>query len=91
MCGIGGVLGQPQPAVLNRINRLQNHRGPDEQSTWIDQQVGFAHTRLAILDVHGSQQPITAPNGSVLIVNGEIYNHEAIRTSNPNYPFTTAG
>lgn len=91
MCGIGGILGQPQPAVLNRINRLQNHRGPDEQSTWIDQQVGFAHTRLAILDVHGSQQPITAPNGSVLIVNGEIYNHEAIRTSNPNYPFTTAG
>lgn len=91
MCGIGGVLGQPQPAVLNRMNILQNHRGPDEQSTWVNQHVGFAHTRLAILDVDGSQQPITAPNGSVLVVNGEIYNHESIRQSNPHYRFSTAG
>ncbi len=91
MCGIGGVLGHPQPAVLNRMNHLQKHRGPDEQSTWVDHHVGFAHTRLAILDVDGSQQPISAPNGSVLIVNGEIYNHEVIRHSNPHYPFSTAG
>ena len=91
MCGIGGVLGHPQPAVLNRMNHLQKHRGPDEQSTWVDHHVGFAHTRLAILDVDGSQQPISAPNGSVLIVNGEIYNHEVIRHSYPHYPFSTAG
>ena len=91
MCGIGGVLGHPQPAVLSRINHLQKHRGPDEQSTWLGQQVGFAHTRLAIVDLNGSQQPLNGPNGSVLVVNGEIYNHETLRESHPNYPFKTAG
>ena len=29
MCGIGGMLGQPDRTVLSRMNRLMDHRGPD--------------------------------------------------------------
>jgi asparagine synthase (glutamine-hydrolysing) len=91
MCGIGGMLGNPDTAVAQRMNRLQVHRGPDGQNVWSNDHVAFAHTRLAIVDVHGSQQPIHGSNEHTLIVNGEIYNHLQLRSKLTNYPFTTSG
>ena len=91
MCGIGGMLGNPETAVVQRMNQLQVHRGPDGQNVWSNDHVAFAHTRLAIVDVHGSQQPIHGSNEHTLIVNGEIYNHRQLRSKLTNYPFTTSG
>ena len=91
MCGIAGVLGHPDAAVLQRMNRLQQHRGPDENDVWLDEDVGFAHARLSILDLQSSQQPMTGAEGSVVILNGEIYNHQALRANHASYPFQTAG
>ena len=91
MCGIAGVLGHPDAAVLQRMNRLQQHRGPDENDVWLDEDVGFAHARLSILDLQSSQQPMTGAEGSVVILNGEIYNHQALRANHAAYPFQTAG
>ena len=51
MCGIGGMLGQPDETVLQRMNSLQQHRGPDANDVWLDERVGFAHARLAIVDL----------------------------------------
>ena len=76
MCGIAGVLGHPDAAVLQRMNHLQRHRGPDENDVWLDEHVGFAHARLSILDLQSSQQPMTGAEGAVVILNGEIYNHQ---------------
>lgn len=90
MCGIAGVLGAPEEALLHRMNRIQGHRGPDEQSIHLEDAIGFAHTRLAIVDVSGSQQPLHGPSGVTLIVNGELYNHAEIRADVP-YPYTTKG
>ena len=80
MCGIAGVLGQPDANILNRMNRLQKHRGPDENDVWLDNHVGFAHARLSILDLESSQQPMTSMEGDVLVLNGEIYNHQDLRS-----------
>ncbi|MDG1538719.1 MAG: asparagine synthase (glutamine-hydrolyzing) [Candidatus Poseidonia sp.] len=91
MCGIGGMLGNPDTAVVQRMNQLQVHRGPDGQNVWSNDHVAFAHARLAIVDVHGSQQPIHGSNEHTLIVNGEIYNHRQLRSKLTNYPFTTSG
>ncbi|MBT5284434.1 MAG: asparagine synthase (glutamine-hydrolyzing) [Euryarchaeota archaeon] len=91
MCGIGGMLGNPDIAVVRRMNQLQLHRGPDGQNVWSDDNVAFGHTRLAIVDVHGSQQPIHGSNERTLIVNGEIYNHRKLRTKLNQYPFSTSG
>ena len=91
MCGIAGVLGHPDAAILQRMNQLQQHRGPDENDVWLDEHVGFAHARLSILDLQSSQQPMTGAEGAVVILNGEIYNHQALRANNPSYPFQTAG
>ena len=88
MCGLGGMLGAPDEGVLHRINRLQRHRGPDGEGVWSDDRVGLAHTRLAILDLDGGPQPIVGQHGAVAVVNGEIYNHLALRESCSTYRFT---
>ena len=88
MCGIGGMLGQPDPAVLSRMIHLMRHRGPDGDGIFADVECGLAHARLAILDVAGSPQPLHGP-GKVAVVNGEIYNHLGLKSSYYNY--TTMG
>ena len=50
----------------------------------MDENCGFAHTRLAIVDVAGSPQPIFG-QGKVAIVNGEIYNYKSLRDSSYDY------
>ena len=88
MCGIGGMLGEPDQAVLSRMNSLMDHRGPDGQGLFSDDNCGLAHTRLAIVDIVGSPQPIYGP-GKVAVVNGEIYNH--LELKNGMYQYTTNG
>lgn len=61
------------------------HRGPDDLGVWADEQgaVALGHTRLSILDLSSSgRQPMASHCGRyVLVYNGEIYNHQRIRTS----------
>ncbi len=58
-----------------------HHRGPDGEGVLFLGRSGLGHTRLAILDVEGGRQPITNESGDLaLSFNGEIYNHESIRS-----------
>src|SRR5690606_356513 len=50
----------------------------------------LAHERLAIVDPKSGSQPLFSPDGQVVLaVNGEIYNHQDLRNSLPNYQFST--
>ena len=89
MCGIGGMLGSPDNRILNSIIDLLDHRGPDGRGTWIDDQCGLSHARLSILDLDGSPQPILSDHNSVLVANGEIYNHLELKVD--SYPYRTGG
>ncbi len=88
MCGIGGILGQPDNSVLQKMIHLLQHRGPDGSGIYLDDKCGLAHTRLAIVDVAGSAQPLKG-NGSVAVVNGEIYNYKNLRID--GYDYQTSG
>jgi asparagine synthase (glutamine-hydrolysing) len=56
------------------------HRGPDGDGVTKLGPVTLAHTRLAIIDVAGGDQPLSSEDGAVTaIVNGEIYNHRELR------------
>ncbi|KWE64696.1 asparagine synthetase B [Burkholderia ubonensis] len=89
MCGIDGFLNsaafdeETARATLARMTASLAHRGPDAQGTWLDAQAGIAlgHRRLAIVDlsVHGRQPMASACGRFVLVFNGEIYNHRALR------------
>ena len=93
MCGIGGMLGEVDSAVLNRINSLQSHRGPNGAKIWHDDNCGLAHARLSIVDIAGSAQPIGSDHGAILVANGEIYNFKQLRgiESLRQYPWRTHG
>ena len=90
MCGISGMLGHPDITVVHRMINLIQHRGPDGQDFWSDDYVALGHSRLAIVDLNGSRQPMRGINGQVLVANGEIYNHLEIRTKS-KYPWQTNG
>ena len=80
MCGIVGLMDLRgarafQPAVLDRMNQAQLHRGPDEGGRFLAPGVALGHRRLSIIDLKSGQQPLGNEDGSVQIVyNGEIYN-----------------
>ncbi len=85
MCGIVGIVGlnplEPvDEARLKRMRDVLRHRGPDGEGLWVEGPVGLGHRRLAIVDVEGGAQPMSNEDGNVWIVlNGEIYNHAALR------------
>jgi asparagine synthase (glutamine-hydrolysing) len=84
MCGIGAILDPagagPSDAAQRMVEALR-HRGPDGDAVKRIGPLTLAHTRLAIIDVAGGDQPLVSEDGQVtLIANGEIYNHAALRT-----------
>lgn len=85
MCGLAAVYARDRTVstdILERMNAVQRHRGPDGESLWIsaDRKIGLGHTRLAITGIENGQQPISNEDGSVFcVVNGEFYDHHAIR------------
>lgn len=88
MCGIVGFWGgsfaqQDAERLLQRMAKTLFHRGPDDRGVWFDEnsQLGFAHTRLSILDISvaGHQPMMSSSNRFMIIFNGEIYNHIALR------------
>jgi asparagine synthase (glutamine-hydrolysing) len=85
MCGILAILGVKTDADAARrqalaLARLLRHRGPDASGLWSDERAVIAHERLAIVDPATGGQPFVDPVSKlVLAVNGEIYNHQALR------------
>lgn len=86
MCGIAGAVGcdwSPDRAtdIVTGMNRAQAHRGPDGEGLWSGTAAVLGHRRLAIIDLSdNARQPMTNEDGSVVVVvNGEIYNYQALR------------
>ncbi len=89
MCGIAGlwlINSSPETEIRETLDRMINaisHRGPDDSGVWADEEIGLGlgHRRLSILDLSSAgHQPMSSKSGRYLIIfNGEIYNHQALR------------
>ena len=87
MCGIiayvskgRGVDGSPaRLETVEQGTEALRHRGPDFAQTRSFGQSLLGHTRLAIVDPSSGSQPIVDGDGAAA-VNGEIYNHEEMRS-----------
>ena len=56
------------------------HRGPNQQGVFESEAVSLGAARLKIIDIEGGDQPIISEDGDTVIVfNGEIYNHLELR------------
>lgn len=92
MCGIAGFYNPNADyinqtpnwqEVLNRMNRVQKRRGPDNEGIWLNRRCGLAHVRLEIIDLVTGQQPMSRQHGGrecCIVFNGEIYNMKHLRS-----------
>lgn len=90
MCGIVGAVSLDGAAIgeIDRsiavMNDLVAHRGPDGAGVWTNasQSVGLGHRRLSVIDLSSAAaQPMTAPNGTSITFNGEVYNYVELQRS----------
>jgi len=88
MCGFAGFLDlsrstPDRAATVRAMAATLVHRGPDDDGAWIDDTTGIAlgFRRLSILDLSAQgHQPMVSHDGRwVVVFNGEIYNHAALR------------
>lgn len=103
MCGIFAVrLSEYQPLsaiteqTVNRALDAIHHRGPDGKGIYISPSgtVALGHTRLATVGIATGGQPISSADGRIhMIVNGEFYDFERIRSElqAKGYKFKTTG
>lgn len=91
MCGIAGFYDPEKSylaarehytAILEKMNAVQHHRGPDDSGVLLEDHVGLAHTRLAIIDPDKGRQPMSRIMDGrkwTIIYNGELYNTAELR------------
>ncbi len=84
MCGIAGIVrfdeGTADAGMLHRMAEAMAHRGPDGSGVFVDEAVGFAHRRLAIIDLSDhAAQPLEYQDRFVITYNGEVYNYVELR------------
>ena len=85
MCGIAGLLKFKGDTKRNirKMNERMVHRGPDDEGIYIseDGKVALGHRRLSIVDLSkmGAQPFVSGSGKSIMVYNGEIYNHQEIR------------
>jgi asparagine synthase (glutamine-hydrolysing) len=85
LCGFIGIFNFKESLEFARDRALDmaksiRHRGPDWSGIYTSEYAVLAHERLSIVDVEHGAQPLLDTNaGRALAVNGEIYNHRALR------------
>ena len=85
MCGIVAILNVKEQTQQLRQKALKmsqkiRHRGPDWSGIYYGGSAVLAHERLSIVDPESGGQPLfSSDRKQVLVVNGEIYNHQDIR------------
>jgi asparagine synthase (glutamine-hydrolysing) len=83
LCGIAGFTQKSWTSDPDRIREATatlTHRGPDQQGVFFSRHCSLGATRLKILDLGAGDQPITSSDDDTVIVfNGEIYNHLELR------------
>jgi asparagine synthase (glutamine-hydrolysing) len=91
MCGIAGIWGTTDRALVERVMGGLVHRGPDGSGMHAAPGGVLGHRRLAIMDPEGGAQPLHDETGAMAIVaNGEIYNFPSLRADlAERHSFTT--
>ena len=83
VCGIVGKfsLGNCKKKQIEVPLSLINHRGPDEQNTYCNDDILLGHARLSIIDIKHGQQPMHFnydKKNYTIIYNGEVYNYSKL-------------
>jgi asparagine synthase (glutamine-hydrolysing) len=83
MCGITGIWGEADVALVKQMMMLVRHRGPDAEGKFVSSEGPgvLGHRRLSIMDPEGGNQPIFNESKNIAVIaNGEIYNFPYLRS-----------
>ncbi len=94
MSGIAGYISDKKTTkkILKAMTDRIEHRGPDGEGFYLDENAALGHRRLAILDLKTGEQPIYNEDKDIVVVtNGEIYNYKELREElkKKKHKFTT--
>jgi asparagine synthase (glutamine-hydrolysing) len=71
---------RPDPSRIRDAVETIRHRGPDQQGVFETDTVSLAIARLKIIDLATGTQPFFSPDrDTVIVFNGEVYNHAELR------------
>ena len=97
MCGIVGIINfhhkiSNDKHILEDMKNTLAERGPDQEGSYISNNVLLGHRRLIVVDPKGGSQPmikIKDDNEFIIVYNGELYNTEDLRKEliNKGYEF----
>jgi len=98
MCGIAGFVDKKKQLTPNKrklyIQKMVEsieHRGRDDIDFYLDDSITLGHTRLSFFDTSSQGKQPMARLEAIVVFNGEIYNHQALRENlKCNYEFTTS-
>ena len=83
MCAIAGVLDLPvNETLIRQMLQTMSRRGPDASDYYAEGNCALLHARLAVIDLAGGGQPMTATQGGeeyTVVYNGELYNTLELR------------
>ncbi|GGP36690.1 asparagine synthase (glutamine-hydrolyzing) [Streptomyces melanogenes] len=88
MCGIAGWVGYGHDVTRHEdsaraMTATMVCRGPDAGGVWTGRHVALGHRRLAVIDIEGGKQPMSAGFGvapeAVTTYSGEVYNYRELR------------
>ena len=93
MCGICGQFNfkSNMPVQKNKIHLMagtMQHRGPDDEGYYFNNEIGLGFRRLSIIDLAAGHQPMTDNDQKIWVVfNGEIYNFHDLRNQLKDYGY----
>ncbi len=81
MCGITGIAGFRDDALLKKMSDVLIHRGPNAYGFYTSDNASLGHRRLSIIDLsEQGKQPLFNEDKTICVVhNGEIYNYREIK------------
>ena len=84
-CDYNGGLDKEAPrweALAQKMGDRLQHRGPNDKGVHLSAHAALAHARLAVVDIEGGKQPMSAVQDGflyTLVYNGELYNTGELR------------
>lgn len=90
MCGICGFNYKNIDQLESMLGSIV-HRGPDSSGSYVDNSMSLGMQRLSIVDLDAEQPVFNEDKSVIVIMNGEIYNHDEIRSDleNKGHKFIT--
>lgn len=92
MCGIAGIISPNSKNYTEEIQKMTDaiaHRGPDAAQHEFYENAVLGHRRLSIIDLSatGKQPMYSDTKNECIVLNGEIYGYQNLKTKYPGYSY----